>query len=94
MEWKLGDSGESLATHVDLGRVSVCGIVYHSIVTRRYTCMIWVLDYHAPIGTDHLAGCIRKENFTTAFTAVQAAEKAIGLKVDELQSQSAVWQEV
>jgi hypothetical protein len=56
--------------------------------------MIWVLDYHAPIGTDHLAGCIRKENFTTAFTAVQAAEKAIGLKVDELQSQSAVWQEV
>ncbi len=95
MNWKLNESGESIGTYVDLsGSMAVCGIVFQSITNKKFTYMVWLLDYKAPPGTDYLANAIRQENFTTPFTAIKAAEKAIGLKVDEIQSSSAIWQEV
>lgn len=88
MNWKLLDKREyAIRSYIEANGRTIYGLVYTCIVTNKYKFMAWA---HG----DNIRKAVNAEEFNNVFEAIALAESTMLSISDEIQSSSAVWQEV
>ncbi len=87
MNWKLMPNEDAIRTNIDCNDRIIHGLVYTCILTGQYKWMAWV---HG----DNIVKAVNDELYANVFDAMRVAESTMLSISDEIQSVSAIWQEV